>query len=210
MAGVKLHLILPALLLLSAGACWGDAAWIHAKAALAQLLIQKAWADSVGTPWHGVKPWSWSDTLPVARIRSIRLDRDLYVLDGADGSALAFGPGHVDGTAFPGDPGTSVIAGHRDTHFSFLARLRSGDLLAVQNRRGQWIDYVVTSAVVADTTVIDRWPIDDSRDEIHLITCYPFDAIAPGGPLRYIVIARLRPDSVALNGTSLFNRAAIP
>jgi sortase A len=207
-------MILPALLLLSASACWGDAAWIHAKATLAQLLIQKAWADSVGPHWHGVKPWAWSDTLPVARIRSSRLDHDLYVLDGADGSALAFGPGHVDGTAFPGDPGTSVIAGHRDTHFSFLESLRSGDLLAVQNRRGQWIDYVVTRTVVADTTGIDRWPIDDSRNEIHLITCYPFDAIAPGGPLRYIVIARrslAAPENrVALNGQSPFSREAIP
>lgn len=210
---------MPALLVLSASACWGDAAWIHAKATLAQLLIQKAWADSVGPrrgPWHGVKPWAWSDTLPVARIRSNRLDRDLYVLDGADGSALAFGPGHVDGTAFPGDPGTSVVAGHRDTHFSFLAGLRSGDLLAVQNRRGEWIDYVVTRTVVADTTGIDRWPIDNSRDEIHLITCYPFDAISPGGPLRYIVIAKQSQPAapatvrVAPNDARPFNPGAIP
>jgi sortase A len=37
----------------------------------------------------------------------------------------------------------------------------------------------------SETRVMD--PADAA--ELTLITCYPFDAIAPGTPLRYVVIA---------------------
>ena len=30
---------------------------------------------------------------------------------------------------------------------------------------------------------------DDGRPLLSLVTCYPFDAVAPGGPLRYVVTA---------------------
>ncbi len=30
---------------------------------------------------------------------------------------------------------------------------------------------------------------DDGRPILSLVTCYPFDAIVPGGPLRYVVTA---------------------
>jgi sortase A len=30
---------------------------------------------------------------------------------------------------------------------------------------------------------------DPERDQLVLVTCYPFDAMVPGGPLRYVVIA---------------------
>ena len=56
-------------------------------------------------------------------------------LAGVSGRTLAFGPGHVDGTPLPGDPGNSVLSGHRDTHFAFLRELRSGDILLVSTGR---------------------------------------------------------------------------
>jgi sortase A len=37
----------------------------------------------------------------------------------------------------------------------------------------------------------DRHPLAGTpQPTLTLITCYPFDAIAPGGPLRYVVRAR--------------------
>ena len=30
---------------------------------------------------------------------------------------------------------------------------------------------------------------DRGLDELTLVTCWPFDAVAPGGPLRYVVVA---------------------
>src|SRR5690349_24074944 len=50
----------------------GQGVWIHAKALLAQVLLERAFAASLasGAP---VKPWSWADTWPVARIEVPRL-----------------------------------------------------------------------------------------------------------------------------------------
>ena len=100
-----------------------DAGWIHAKAALAQVLLERAWAHSD----HGrrtQRPWPWADIAPLARLSVPRLKRNLIVLDDASGQALAFGPGWTPGSARPGTPGLAVISAHRDTQFSFLKALR--------------------------------------------------------------------------------------
>ena len=79
----------------------GQASYIHAKAWLAQYLIRAAWERSLATGTT-VKPWSWADTWPVARLVAPRQDADLYVLAGDSGRSLAFGPGHRFGTPAPG------------------------------------------------------------------------------------------------------------
>lgn len=55
----------------------------------------------------------------------------------------SFGPGHMDGSAMPGD-GNSVIAAHRDTHFAFLRDLNLGNIILLQHRDGRWLNYTVT------------------------------------------------------------------
>lgn len=81
--------------LLAAGA-WqsGRGAWIQAKAVLAQVLIAQAWSRTLNGEAK-VKPWPWADTWPVAKLAVPRLGLEYYVLEGADGSAIAFGPGHA-------------------------------------------------------------------------------------------------------------------
>jgi sortase A len=37
----------------------------------------------------------------------------------------------------------------------------------------------------------DRLLIEADRPMLTLLTCYPFDAVLPGGPLRYVAIAEL-------------------
>ena len=180
---------MPALLLSITMLAWGNSAYIHAKAVLAQLLIRDSWLTTLSGLQEGAvaRPWSWADTWPVAMIRSSHLAQDLYVLAGAHGSSLAFGPGHVDGTALPGESGTTVIAGHRDTHFDFLRDLVVGDQIQIQSKQGRWRDYVVASINITDTSITSSWLIDQTIDEVFFITCYPFDSIDPGGPLRFIV-----------------------
>jgi len=168
---------------------FGESVHIKAKAMLAQRLIERAWHRTI-EEGEVQRPWHWADTWPVARLTSSHLSRDLFVLSGANGGSLAFGPGHFNTTAMPGDNGTSVVAGHRDTHFRFLQHLRVGDRLEVQDLAGGWVTYVVSERLILDTRESGVWSVAPLRDELHLMTCYPFDAVAPGGPLRLVVIAQ--------------------
>lgn len=161
--------------------------WIAAKAGLAQQLIRRAWfASREGR--SDARPWGWADTRPLARLRVPARGVDLFVLDGSSGRTLAFGPGHVAGTALPGRPGNAVLGGHRDTHFAFLRELRPGDAILVERPDRGVLRYAVSGARVVDRretgVAADR---GDTR--LTLVTCYPFDAIRPGGPLRYVVTA---------------------
>jgi sortase A len=179
--------ILPIVLLCMGLVLLADGVYIQAKARLAQHLIAESWAEGQQ------KPWPWADTWPVARLRFKEVDS--YVLAGAHGSALAFGPGHVDGTALPGKPGASVIAGHRDTHFGYLEDIQLDDKLAIQTIDSVWHEYRVISVEIIDTRKRDRFTLNTDRSLLVLITCYPFDAINPGGPLRYVVTATPGSDS---------------
>jgi sortase A len=165
----------------------GHGVWIPAKARLAQHLLQRAWARTLAGE-ADVKPWPWADTWPVARLRVPAHDVDLIVLDGASGRTLAFAPGHAAGSAAPGAPGTTIVGGHRDTHFGFLERVRAGEEVVLEAPGRPPARYVVRETVVVDsrTAVIRR---DADGAALALVTCYPFDAVQPRGPLRYVVIA---------------------
>jgi sortase A len=162
--------------------------WIHAKALLAQALLENAFGATLASG-HPVKPWSWADTWPVARIEVPRLGREAIVLAGASGQALAFGPGHVERTPDAGDEGTAVFAAHRDTSFAFLGELRVGDEIRVTRRDGRMFRFRVTGTAVVrwDASGID--PHADGRNLV-LATCWPLDGKL-SGPLRYLVHAEI-------------------
>lgn len=164
--------------------------WIHAKALLAQVLLERAFVETVATG-QPVKPWPWADTWPVARIFVARLDRSAIVLAGSSGQALAFGPGHVETTPDAGERGVAVYSAHRDTHFRFLKDVAVGDVIAVTRQDGATFRYRIdgTSVVRFDASGID--PLGDGH-ELVLATCWPLDAATPG-PLRYLVHATLMP-----------------
>jgi sortase A len=101
---------------------------------------------------------------------------------------MAFGPGHLDGTPEPGAAGNSIIGGHRDTSLAFLERVAVGERLVVETMDGARITYRVTGHRVVDAS--RPWPSPEVPERrLTLVTCYPFDAIVPGGPLRYLVFA---------------------
>jgi sortase A len=163
------------------------AALVHGKALLGQRMLTSAWHETLTTR-DDVKPWPWADTHPIARMTVPDHDVDLLVLAGASGRTLAWGPGHVGGSAQPGAQGTSVITAHRDTHFAFLAQLVPGDRIVVRTRAGETHVYRVERTLVAHHKAL-KLPAGDRASTLALVTCYPFDAIDPGTPLRYAVIA---------------------
>jgi sortase len=181
-----LRIILP--LALSGLILFGQGAYIHAKALLAQVLLQRAFAETIAAG-HPVKPWRWADTWPVARIEVKRLHVSAIALAGSSGQALAFGPGHVEQTVDAGERGVAVYSAHRDTHFRFLKDVAVGDEIDVTRSDGKTFRYRADrSAVVRfDQSGID--PLTD-RYELVLSTCWPFDALT-SGPDRYLLHATL-------------------
>jgi len=183
----RLLLVLAVALLALGSWQLGRGAWIQAKAWTAQLLIAQAWQRTLAGEHHA-KPWPWADTWPVARLSVPSLGIVRYVLEGADGSAMAFGPGHLRGTALPGARGNSVISGHRDTHLAFLRELPLGERIVVQTPDGARRSYVVRDTRIIDQS--DGWVAEQlGPTRLTLVTCYPFDALRAGGAGRYVVWA---------------------
>ncbi|KJC39050.1 sortase [Bradyrhizobium sp. LTSP885] len=182
------RIISPAVFVLIGLILFGQGTYIHAKALLAQVLLERAFTETIATG-HPVKPWSWADTWPVARIEVKRLRASTIVLAGSSGQALAFGPGHVEQTVDAGERGVAVYSAHRDTHFRFLKEVAVGDEIDVTTSDGKTFRYRAdrSSVVRFDQSGID--PLTD-RYELVLSTCWPFDALT-SGPERYLLHATL-------------------
>jgi sortase A len=165
----------------------GEGLWIYLKAELAQKLLELAWSKTLRGE-REVRPWPWADTWPIGRIVVPKYTIDLIVLANANGRTLAFGPGHESASTLPGKNGTTILSGHRDTHFRFLDWLKEGDQILIQQPNGITTPYAIQAMniVVALQTTIH---LNTTQKHLVLVTCYPFDTIAPGGPLRYVVTA---------------------
>jgi len=169
----------------------GGAAWIEGKAWVAQILLARAWAETRDGTEHA-RPWPWADTWPVARLTVPALGVERIVLAGANARVLAFGPTYLESSAPPGTDGDSILTGHRDTHFHFLKDLAVGQAIEIERPDGVRRRYTVRSAEVIDARRAYLLP-GDGGAVLSLVTCYPFDAVVPGGPLRYVVTATATP-----------------
>ena len=122
---------------------------------------------------------------PFALMRIPRLGRSwqFAVVQGTGLPQLALGPGHVPGSALPGQVGNFAVAGHRVTAgnpFWSLPSLRAGDLVYVETIAGTY-EYRVTGKpdlVSADDTAmlspVPGHPGATPRQRlITLITCDP-------------------------------------
>lgn len=174
-------------LLTLGAALLAEGLWIPAKAAVAQHLLERAFARRARGEAEA-RPWPWADFVPLARLRVPRLEASMVVLSGATGGTLAFGPGHLAGSAPPGAGGNVVIAGHRDTHFAFLGRLAPGDALVLETPEGGRRRYRMREANVVDERALAALA-PTRRPTLTLVTCWPLGARAAGGRLRLVVVA---------------------
>jgi sortase A len=180
-------LALAGLLVAVGCASLGSGLSIRAKAEVGQVLLHRAWRRTQADG-AAAMPWPWADTHPVARLAVPARGVDLFVLAGASGRTLAWGPGHLDASAPLGGDGNAVVSAHRDTHFRFLRDLAAGERLIVDLPGGARRVYRVREAAIIDARLL-RLTRDAPVPTLTLVTCYPFDAIAPGGSLRYVVTA---------------------
>jgi sortase A len=123
--------------------------------------------------------------VPVARLLIPRLGLDEIVIEGVDDYALNAGPGHLPGSAYPGERGNSVISAHRDRHFATLGEIAVGDTIHTEAgaERTTWV--VISKRVIdADAPALFR-----TRDAtLTLTTCWPIRYLG-SAPERLIVTA---------------------
>jgi len=129
--------------------------------------------------------WSEARGTPVARVVVPRLGLDEVVVEGVGNDELRAGPGHMIGSALPGDSGTSVISAHRDRHFHALGRIAMGDTVITESARGTVVWRVSRIRVVnADDPALDV----RTTPTLMLTTCWPIRYLGPA-PDRLIVEA---------------------
>jgi sortase A len=126
------------------------------------------------------------DGAPVARIVIPRIDLDEIVLEGVDGDELNAEPGHLSGSAYPGEPGNAVISAHRDRHFNHLDAVEVGDTIVTESgtHHDSWV--VVSKRVVGKN---DRALFSTPDATLTLTTCWPIRYLGPA-PERLIVTAK--------------------
>jgi sortase A len=73
---------------------------------------------------------------PVGRIEIPRLALSVIVAEGIKPRTLRLAVGHIPGTAFPDESGNVGIAGHRDTFFRELGKIRRDDIIIVSTLGG--------------------------------------------------------------------------
>jgi len=116
-----------------------------------------------------------------------RLGLSLPILDNDDAKSLTLSVGHIPGTSVIGSLGNAGIAGHRDTAFRPLRRIRVGD--RIETHTGQEAVYVVKTIRIvdpADTSLLR----ESTSPLLTLVTCYPFD-YAGSAPYRFVIQAEM-------------------
>jgi sortase A len=130
------------------------------------------------------------------------------VVNGATVSALRHGPGHISGTALPGEPGNSAIAGHRTTYgapFADLDDVEIGDDVFVTTRNGRFT-YTVNEVKIVGPKRTDVLRPREGRTLLTLITCHPRWSTAK----RLIVVAELSSTEPATTTSTPTTTAAPP
>lgn len=108
------------------------------------------------------------------------------VIEGDDAADLKLAPGHIPGTALPGQHGNIGIAAHRDTFFRPLRFIRKGDLIGLTTLSGTYRYRVVSTQIVTPDDVQVLGPT--KTDTLTLVTCYPFYYVG-SAPKRFILRA---------------------
>lgn len=125
---------------------------------------------------------------PFAAIRIPAIEVDQVVVEGVTPDDLTTGPGHMPWTPLPGQPGNSVISGHRVTYgrpFFDLDQLSLGDTIEVETAIGTHVYTVRETLIVAPT---DVWVTESRRGAwLTLTTCHPRYSASQ----RYIVVAEM-------------------
>jgi sortase A len=127
---------------------------------------------------------SFVEGAAIAMLSISRLGLSTVVVEGVEDGDLKLAPGHIPGTAIPGEPGNVGIAGHRDTFFRPLRFIHKDDVIRLSTQNGEERYRVVSIKIVDPDDVQVLYPTN--RETLTLVTCYPFYYVG-SAPKRFIV-----------------------
>ena len=179
--------VIGAALLLWVGALYARGAYDRdrARAAWAALEAHDAVADAntlASAPTHT----TYASGVLVGRLLIPAVQLDEVIAEGVGDDELDAGPGHLPGSASPGEPGNAVISAHRDRHFHSLGRVVIGDTVITETRTAR------TTWVIVGRRVVGRYQpslFPSAEPELTLTTCWPIRYIGPA-PDRLILTAK--------------------
>jgi len=185
----RLSILLLVVLLLTGGGYFSyQGLKIEIKAKVAQVLLQRAWHQTLKTG-QNYRPWPSFDGVPIMRLAIPQHNINQIVLKGTSGQALAFGPAFHEESFLPQEKKITIISSHRDSHGIFIKKLQLGEEIKIQDADNHWHTYTIDNFFVINVQK-EKIATDKNEDRLLLITCYPFDAIRSGTSLRYIVSAK--------------------
>ena len=129
-----------------------------------------------------------NDGDPIGRIEIPSIDLDIVVVQGTSTGDLTKGPGHYQSTPFPGQPGTTAIAGHRTTYlapFRHLDSLQGGDRIELRMPYAT-LQYRVERTKVVEPTDVQIHP-PTGYQRLVLTACHPLYSASQ----RIVAFARL-------------------
>ena len=160
---------------------------IEIKGKVAQLLLHHTWNNILETGKLN-KPWSSFDGNPIMLMNIPKYNINQVILEGTSGQSLAFGPSFHQESFLPFESGITVISAHRDTHGKYIKKLKTKDIIKLQDQFSNWHQYRVENSTIINVEEGNIYT--NNVDRLFIITCYPFDTVVTGTPYRYIVSAK--------------------
>lgn len=180
----------------AAGALLGSAAWMKVDALWYQHRAgAELAAESAAAPVAASRPRGEAAPAPpiaigtpLARLTIPRLDLSVVVAEGVTDQVLRRAVGHVPESAPIGGAGNVALAGHRDTFFRPLERIRVDDRIVLESPQGGRSAYRVEWAALVEPRQVDLLAAS-GYSSLTLVTCYPFEYVG-SAPYRFVVRAR--------------------
>lgn len=120
----------------------------------------------------------------VGKIIVLKNGEEIPILFGANTENLRYGATIYDNGIMPGDKGTVIILGHRETTFAFLEHINKEDEIEIETLNGTY-KYKVEKTFI--TNPEDERILEQRKgNNLTLVTCYPFRYVGPA-PDRFIV-----------------------
>lgn len=120
----------------------------------------------------------------VGKIIEPNTNKQIPIIMGATEENLLGGATLYDNGVLPGDKGTAIILGHRETTFGFLKNIKKSDIIEVQTLNNLY-KFKVRKTYI--TTPEDESILAQGEGpSMTLVTCYPFKYVG-SAPERFIV-----------------------